>query len=260
MKYIRNFLALTTFSISLLFFSCTPLKKQIYLQDISGIGDTISHITHEHRIQPGDLLYIRIIGLDEKTYGMFNNTNERSIQTINNETAVFLNSFIVSDSGNISLPIIGKINLIKCTVNEAQLTIQANLNKYIKNSSVIVKHVNFKISVLGEVKSPRSFTVYSKNINLLEALSMAGDLTINANKKNIKVIRQGENGKVSYINKIDITKRDFLRSEYFLLKPNDIIYIEPLRAKSYSTNPFPITTLLSIITTTVLTLNFIINN
>jgi len=240
------------------FFSCTPLKKQIYLQDTTGIGDTLHHQTHQHLVQPGDLLHIKIYGLDEKTVDFFNVENSNS-QVLNYESSIFLSSFSVNQSGEIILPVIGTIKLEGLTIDETNLKIQKELQRYVKNATVTVKMANFKITILGEVRNPKNITIYNENITLLEALGIAGDLTHNANKQKIKIIRQS-NINSSNVYVIDITKMDFIKSEYYYLKPNDIIYVEPVRAKNYSTNPFPITTMLSIATTALLIMNLITTN
>lgn len=245
--------------------SCTPLKKQIYLQESTADLDTMDHIRHKHKIQPGDQLYIRILGLDEKTYSFFNPDQGQSTRAIagggasSKGNSMYFESYSVSDSGSIIFPFIGELKLKGFTLKQARNKIQEEIGKYIKNATVIVKLSNFSITILGEVNKPGIYPIYNDEVNLVEAIAMAGDITMDGKKTELIVFRRNAAGDKTCTKKIDFTSRGFTESEYFFLKPNDIIYVEPLRTKQYSTNPMPITTMLSLLTTGILLINYVSN-
>ena len=136
---------------------------------------------------------------------------------------MFLNGFTLDSKGYIEIPTIGAIFLKGLTIEEAKDVIQKEADKYLNNSTIIVKHINFEITILGEVNRPGTYTVYKDNISILEALGLSGDLTDYANRKKIKLIRDES---IIYI---DLTKTETLYSENFALKANDVLYIEPMR-------------------------------
>jgi len=162
----------------------------------------------------------------------------------------YIRSIVINDSGFVTIPIVGKLYLKNKTIIEATDLIQIEVNKYLIKGSVIIKLVNFKISVLGEVKKPNTFFANTDYLNILQAIGLAGDLTDYGNRNNVKVIRTYSDSTVIKI--VDLTSSELLKSEYYILQPNDIVYVEPNKAKSFGTNPFPIATMISIISTTVL--------
>ncbi len=115
------------------------------------------------------------------------------------------------------------------TVEEVQQFIQSNANKYFNNAIVIVKLVSFKVTVLGEVKNPGYYFVYNNQATALEALGMAGDLTTFGNRRNIKLLRQHISGTEVIL--LDLTNPELLKSDYFYLKPGDVLYVEPLKGE-----------------------------
>jgi polysaccharide export outer membrane protein len=236
-------------------FSCTPQKNYIYLQD-KGNGKGVTkdiNKTYSYKIKPKDVLYIKTVPIDQAS-SLSISSNEQTVSAFSTDLGAYLNSFNVDDSGYVNLPLIGKILVNGLTIEESQKAIQEKVNYYLKNSLVIVKLLNFKITVLGEVNKPGSFNVYNTRINILEALGLAGDLTMNGNRKQIILVRQNDPDKV--IN-IDLTDKQLLQSEYFYLSPDDVIYIKPNKSKFFGTNPFPFATVLSSITTIILILDYI---
>jgi polysaccharide export outer membrane protein len=173
---------------------------------------------------------------------------------ISSDLSAYLNSFDVDDSGFVNLPLMGKILVKDLGISECQKAIQEKVNLYLKNALVIVKLLNFNITVLGEVTKPGTYKVYNNQVTILEALGLAGDLTMYGNRKQILLIRQ--NNPENTIT-IDLTDKKLLNSDYFYLQPNDVLYIKPNRSKLFGTNPFPFATVLSSITTLILVLNYL---
>ncbi|MDA7768235.1 polysaccharide biosynthesis/export family protein [Flavobacteriales bacterium] len=176
----------------------------------------------KHKLQEGDILHVKVIGVQKESFEIFNlETNANNSQTTS--ANLFLNGFTIDSQGFIEIPTLGKISIKGLTIEEAKDKIQIEADNYLINSTVIVKHINFEITVLGEVKNAGTYTVYKDNITILEALGLSGDLTDYANRKKIKLIRDNQ---IIYI---DLTKTETLYSENFVLKANDVLYIEPLR-------------------------------
>ncbi|WP_445457181.1 polysaccharide biosynthesis/export family protein [Flavobacterium sp. HNIBRBA15423] len=140
-----------------------------------------------------------------------------------------IQTYIIDTNGNIEIPILGSIHLAGLTKTEAVLKIKEELKEHVKDAVVNLRILNFKISVLGEVSKPGSYAVKSERITILEALSLAGDLTIYGKRNNILLIREQNGNKI--MERIDITKSDFINSPYYYLSQNDVVYVEPNKTK-----------------------------
>lgn len=244
-------LAFVAFSLA----SCTPRKKLVYFQPdpnahapldtvLVGIDTSIYHL------QVKDILYITIKGLDEKTTSAISGETERGIQP--NDAGVYLSSHAIDDSGYVSLPLIGEVKVTGLTIQEARNLLQSEVEKYIKDPWVNLKLAYFKITVLGEVAKPGVFKVYEHQVTLLEALGYAGDLTMYGNRQEITIIREDIKHKRS-IGYVDISRRDFLQSEYYYLMPNDVVYVKSYPAKNYGLKEFPWLSVVSTVATLVST-------
>ena len=229
-----------------IFFSCSTKKDIFYLQDIPNNLDVkyINNLT----IMPGDILDIQITALNSEALEIFQPKNASSyIQ--NNLQSRQANGYIVDDVGEIKLPIVGNINLMGKSTIEASSHLEKKLDPYITNSSVKIRLLNFKISVLGEVNKPGTYTIVEERVSIPQALGLASDLTINGDRSNILLIRSDLSGKSSY--RVDLTSYEFLNSEFFYLKQNDVIYVQPNYAKVKSSglvgNVGTLTSVLSLI-------------
>jgi polysaccharide export outer membrane protein len=140
-----------------------------------------------------------------------------------------IEGYLVGEDGNINLPIIGAVGTSEKTTNSLATELQAALSPYIKNPSVNIRLLNFRVSVLGEVARPGTFTVLEERISIPQALGLAGDLTINGDRNHVLLLRNQDGQKVNQV--IDLTKSEFLQSEFYFLKQNDIIYIRPNNAR-----------------------------
>jgi polysaccharide export outer membrane protein len=248
------FLALLS---ALLFASCVPHKKLLILQG-SAQQDSIQPYRNDrsltYLIQPGDNIYINVVSLDEKTAMMFNGGGSSSAY-LNSDASIYLNSYTVSEKGTIEFPLAGSILVQNLTIEEVKAKLQAILDQYIKETVLVVKLVNFNLTILGEVKQPGQYKVYKTEINILEAISMAGDLGSFANRKTVTIVRQTKNG--SETKAVNLSSKDILSSPYYYLKPNDIIYVEPLKGKQFTFAEFPYAVVFSALSTLILMLNYI---
>jgi len=141
------------------------------------------------------------------------------------------------------MPTVGKILVKNLTVSAIQELIQSKVNEYLNDATVSVRLVSFKITVLGTVTKPGYYYFYNGQVTLLEALGEAGDLTPLANRKNLKLIRQTSEG--SEVVLLDLNDPNLLKSKYYYLLPNDVIYVEPLKAGTQRSNLVPIATAIS---------------
>jgi polysaccharide export outer membrane protein len=140
-----------------------------------------------------------------------------------------MQSYLVDASGFIDFPVLGKLKVGGLTRSELMKLLETKIAQYIKNPIINVRLMNFKVSVQGEVTNPGTFSVNSDRVTLIEAISMAKDLTIYGKRDNILIIRE-VNGVKSY-NRVDITKADFINSPYYYLSQNDVVYVEPNKTR-----------------------------
>ena len=245
-------LGLAALLMAVLFASCVPQKKMLYLKEaqMAAENQSINYVNERsanYKLQPGDNLYIRFINtIDERSTVLLNGEASR---TLTSDASIYLSSYTIDEEGFIEMPLIGKIELQNLTVDEAKDRLQTELDKYINQTTIIVKLSNFNLTVLGEVNRPGMYKVYQSQINLFEAISLAGNMTQFAKNDQVKIVRQTDNG--SEILTVDMGSADILASPYYYLKPNDIIYVEPLKIKQWGFTTFPYSTVISILSLAV---------
>jgi polysaccharide biosynthesis/export protein len=222
------------FQICILFFSvyllnsCASRKDIAYLQNIENKNPQETTINYEIKLHPDDMLSIIVSAENPELTVPFNLPQIQSnYSTENSQTGI--KTYLIDKEGFIYFPILGKIHLADLTRIEANKKLVDLVAVHIKNPIVNIKILNYKVSVLGEVNRPGSFTVSSERITILEALSLAGDLTIFGRRDNIILIRE-KDGKKSY-NKINLTNADFVESQFYYLTQNDMIIVEPNKTK-----------------------------
>ncbi len=211
-------------------FSCASKKDVYYFQDIdnSALQNNFKFLN----IQPGDILDIQIKALNPESVLIFQRQYSISSPQNHLQNRV-IDGYLVGENGKINLPIIGSVDTNKKTTKGLSTEIEDALSPYIKNPSVNIRILNFRVSILGEVKNPGTFTIQEERISIPQALGLAGDLTINGDRNHVILIRNQNGRKVNHV--IELTKSDFLQSDFYFLKQNDIIYVRPntARVKSY---------------------------
>lgn len=235
--------------LAVVFASCVPQKKMLYLKNAEMAAENISkeyvnERTVDYRLQPGDNLYIHVV----------NTIDERSAASINGDVRgylssdanIYLQTTTIDKEGCVEMPLVGRILVKNLTVDEAKNKLQAAINTYINGSMLVVKLASFNVTLLGEVSRPGMYKVYQSQINLFEAMALAGNMTNFSKKSEVKIIRQTDHG--SEIVTVDMGQADILSSPYYYLKPNDIIYVEPLKIKQWGFTTFPYSTVFSIVT------------
>ena len=253
----NHFLFILLISILFSASSCTRQKKMLYLQDLQ-LSDTAAIVYNEnikYKIQPGDILYIRVTTINDNMNKLFNLESSTNYNYGYNEANMFLQGYLVNDTGYVTLPVVGEVHVKDMTIQDAQSEVKKRIDEYIKDATVVVKLTNFKITVLGEVKSPGSYMIYDNGINLFEALGRAGDLTDYGSRYNVLVVRQTREGTKSY--RANLLNKDILFSEFFYIHPNDVIYVEPVKTKAWKLNSPNVSIILSSISTLILVINFL---
>jgi len=241
----------------LLLASCVPQKKIKYLQTLQEQDTTDMYANKrplDYKVQPNDNLYIRIFSLDERTYLFFNMASNANYSQYTNDASIYLNSYSVDKQGYIDFPIVGQVMVWGLTVEQVKDVLQKKVDEYLTETMVVVKMVNFNITILGEVHRPGQLKIYQDEINIFEAISMAGDLTDFANRKKIALVRQTPEGsKVIYL---DLNKADIISSEYYYMMPNDILYASPLGIKQWGFTTFPYAVVFGALSTALLLINY----
>ena len=232
MKCFNLLKRITPFLFVLIVFSCKPREELVYYQNIDGLAQAEKLNTYEIKIQPDDLLTI-IVSADDPESALPFNLTTVSVPSANNAMASrgqeTLQSYLVDASGSIDFPILGKLKVGGLSRTELMKELETKIAKYIKNPIINIRLINFKVSVQGEVTNPGIFAVNSDRVTLIEAISMAKDLTIYGKRDNILIIRE-VNGVKSY-NRVDITKADFINSPFYYLSQNDVVYVEPNKTR-----------------------------
>lgn len=219
--------------------SCIAPQSIIYFQDGTEenklmLAQEPIDMAHVPLIQPNDLLSIIVGSLSAEANEIFM-SNQIALPNVSYPIAGGAGTrqqpigYLVDQDGNIEFPLIGKVNLLGLTTQMAADTIRHHLQNYLKEATVIVRIANFKVSILGEVGRPAVYVVPEEKITITELISLAGDLTIYGRRDNVLIIRE-ENGERTYA-RVDLTSRNLFKSPYYYLHKNDVVYIEPVKAR-----------------------------
>lgn len=205
--------------------SCASREKIAYYQNID--STEIVNKKFETKIKTDDLLMIIVSAQDPIAVQPFNLTTNLSVDPMNQAGGGQMQQqlYLVDDKGYIDFPTLGKIDVGNKTKEQIVQDLQLKISKYVKNPIVNLRIMNYKVTVQGEVKMPGTHRITSERITLLEAISLSGDLTNYGKRDNILVLRE-ENGEVKS-HRVDLTKADFINSDFYYLKQNDVVYVEP---------------------------------
>jgi polysaccharide export outer membrane protein len=214
--------------------SCVNTKKATYFNDIVDTAMIAATNIPEPVINPNDLLSISVSSLDPQSTLMFNAPNTPVATAAGGNSALQQAvGYLVNRDGMIKFPILGEIKAQGLTKKELETNITRQLldKKLLFDPIVNVRFLNYRVTVLGEVAHPGVITVPSEQISILEALGQAGDLTINGKRENVAIIRQHNDG-TRTVNRLNLNSSNVLRSPYFFLLSNDVVYVEPDKAKT----------------------------
>lgn len=213
--------------------ACAPNRHLTYFNNLSEASDYTTAIKNmaEPIIQPNDILGVTVSSLNPESNILFNNGVIQDSNSNGNAPTKANGSegYLVDKDGNINFPVLGKVKLAGLTKNQATDKLTEEIKKSVKNPIVNIRFLNFQITVIGEVNRPSTFAVPSERINVLEALGLAGDMTPYGKRENVLVIR--EKAGVRSAIRLDFTNKELLNSPYFYLQQNDVVYVEPVKAK-----------------------------
>jgi polysaccharide biosynthesis/export protein len=250
--------------LSVLASSCIPHRDTVYLQNKNMALDSIQMLVEKqkpYRIQINDILSIRVKSLDQENVQIINPIGDENLNASSAERAYF-DGFTVDLHGDIRIPTLGKISVLGYTTEEIEQILEKKLLdeqfKEAANIFVTVKLSGLRFTANGEVGSPGTVTLFQERVNIFEAIANVGEIPITGDKKDVMIIRQYPQGQK--IHHLDLTDINIMQSPYYYIQPNDMIYVKPLKQKSWGTGTTGVESLrtivsvLSLVTTTILIL------
>lgn len=224
---------------SITFFSCITTQNVPYFKDIS---DTSKPVTvfmstyHDPIIQIDDILSINIQTIDPQASAPISQSNSANLSNSSSMLPPMpsVNGYLVDKEGTISIPLLGSMKLAGLTTSQARKVIMSKAEEFYKSPTVQVRLENFKITLLGEVQRPSTYAIPNERITVLDALGLAGDLTIYGRRENIMLIRDSL-GTKQFI-RLNLNSTELVKSPYFYLRQNDVLYVEPNKAKIATTD------------------------
>jgi len=238
--------------------SCASKKDVLYFQDSSELN--LKEINKEFQpiIEVNDILYVTLSSVDQEVLEPFLRVKQLQITNSVYNSNPGLGGYLVNVDGNISFPIIGDIKVEGQTRQYIENYLKTEISKYVKDVVVDVRIMNFKVTVIGEVKKPGVYSIVDERVTLTEALALAGDLTADANRHAITIIR--EENDVQKVMKIDLTTTDLYSSSFYFLKQNDLVYVEPSKKGVVKTGFVSDISILLSIVTVLLSATILITN
>ena len=189
-----------------------------------------------YRVQINDILNVRVKALDQETVSILNPAGEKNLNATSAERAYF-DGFTVDMHGNIRIPTLGTINVLGFTCEDIEKLIEEQLLdeqfKETANIFVTVKLAGLRFTASGEIGSPGTITLFQERVNVFEAIANAGEIPVTGNRKEVQIIRQYPQGQK--IHTLDLTDINVMKSPYYYIQPNDVIYVKPLKQKTWGT-------------------------
>ena len=222
-------------------YSCVPNKKVLYLQGNTDLHENVPKdsvlrhheiLPYDYKLQDEDALSIQISSLTPKEYDFFSLGLPQNSANLSNQNSGALHGYLIDPEGNIEFPVVGKVQLAGLTIYEAEQKIKKIAEEYLEQPMVRVRLLNFRFTVVGEVKGGgQVLNTYNNRITIMEGLGLAGGMSDLADRANVKIIRQQNNdAKVFYVN---LLSEDLVNSPFYYLHPNDIIVVPPLKQRPF---------------------------
>lgn len=231
-------------------------RKTTYFQEYKKSEYPTEYVAPEsYHIQPNDNLFIRVTTPDPQWSTMFNTVAVGGSSYGHSPQSIDLVSYTVKLDGTVEIPFLGSISVAGKTIPEARVVLEEALYDYVSDAAITVKLVNNYVSILGEVNQPGRYPIYKEQMNIFQALAMAGDVANYGNRYKINIMRQTTDGTI--VKEFNLTDRNIIDSEFYYVMPNDVIYARPMRGKFFAMSQFPYSVILSTITTFLLVLNYI---
>jgi polysaccharide export outer membrane protein len=242
-----------------MFISCNNKSYVYFYENTKNGSDTIHYqpVKTTYLLQPNDVIYIEFHSTltNAEEFFSFASQNTGGNMQVSPST-MYLNHYVVSDSGIIKIPVIGSVSVAGKTLDNIEKNLVVEGRKYVNDVIVKVKLLSYKITFLGEFGQPGEKYFYSDKVSLVDALAAAGEVSFYGDRKNIRIMRQTDKGIESF--RINLTDAQLLNSPNFYLNPNDVVYAEPLPRKIFKMQSADYTTLLVTISSTIAILSLIL--
>jgi len=236
-----------------LLFSCTSQEKLMYLSnlDTTAVEQFFPLVRPDYRVQYQDILYINIYTLNSEMNALINPSLQgAAASNFRDESNIYVFGYTVSDSGTISMPILGEVYVNGKTLEEIKSEVEVLAKSYLTDAVVNIRLLSFKFTVIGEVNEPGTYRNYNNQLTVLDAIGMAGDITDFGNRERLLVLRPTKEGTHTY--RINVQDKNLLSSEGYFLLPNDIVIVEPIKSKPFQLNIPTISLFLATISTLIL--------
>lgn len=220
------------------FVSCVSTKETVYFGNIPTDSPTVKLPEYKEPIvQVDDILHITVQTIDGGSTVALNrlsggNESGNPAPVANDNSP---SGYLVDEEGKISLPMLGTLHVAGLTTSQVRALILEKAAQYFNDPTVQVRFANFKITVIGEVAKPATYTVPNEKVTLLDAIGMAGDLTIYGKRQTVLLIRDTQGSEKEFI-RFDLNDYNTFKSPYFYLKQNDVVYVEPTRSRANANN------------------------
>ena len=228
----KNYIKINALMLGLLLLlqSCVSKKKILYLQDIDS-NPAYDVILNTTTLQPNDIIKIEVSALMPEAALPFNKISPTGLQQANSIEIMKLDGYLVAANKTINFPVLGELSVEGKSTADLEVDIKNRLETggYLLNPSVTVRLLNAKFTILGEVKQPGTFTFTENNISVLQALGLAGDLTINGDRKDVILIREADGERST--THLNLTQTAWLNGPYQNIQPNDVLVVNPNGAK-----------------------------
>lgn len=216
--------------LTLIIVSCGSKKEVVYFQDADQFETLVDDNSFTTKFKVDDLVSIHISTLDPEASAPFNLFRGAEEGGIRAEQV----NYLVDKNGEIDFPVVGKIKIVGLSPSETRELLRDKLSDYLKDPIINIRIRNFTVTILGSVNRPGTYEVNGEQISILEALGLAGDINIKGRRDNVMVIRDFNGTKV--YNRVDLNKKDALKSPVYYLTQNDVIYVEPNQSGKTASN------------------------
>lgn len=237
--------------------SCVPVEQMLYLQDPQSdiTGELMHYQDDEYQLQVNDILDVQIISLNPEINSVFNNSTSAPGQVAqvtaqNGGDLFYMTGYSVNENGEVEIPFIGSIAVVGLTLREAHQRVDQEVAKLFSNYHLQIRLGGVRFSLLGEFNKPGKAVILQNQVTIFEALAIGGDLTAVANREKVRLVRQYPDG--TKIHQINLLDRSVIESPFYFIKPNDVIYAEPLKQRSWGigiTGAQTFTTIISTLST-----------
>ncbi len=201
--------------------SCATKKEVVYFQNTGNFETLVDKNSFTPKFKVDDLVSIHVSTLNSEASVPFNLFRGKTTGVSTPEQV----DYLIDKDGEIDFPVIGKIKISGLSKEELRTLLREKLSDYLKNPIINIRLKNFTVTILGQVNRPGTYPVSGERITLLEALGLAGDLTVKGVRSNVMVIRDYDGTKV--YNRVDLTKKEVMSSPVYYLTQNDVVYVEP---------------------------------